>query len=59
MANTALQLTSLDFDTLKASLKQYLKNQTIFNDYDFESSNMNVLLSVLAYNSYLNSFYHV
>jgi hypothetical protein len=56
-ANTALQVTSLDFDTIKASLKQYLKNQSVFTDYDFESSNMNVLLSVLAYNSYMNSFY--
>jgi hypothetical protein len=57
MANSYLDLTSLDFDTLKSNLKTYLKSQSVFVDYDFEGSNMNVLLDVLSYNSYLNSFY--
>ena len=57
MANTSLILSSLDFDTLKQNLKLYLSNQSAFRDYDFEGSNINVLLDVLSYNSYLNSFY--
>lgn len=50
-------LTTLDFDLIKENLKDYLKEQSIFQDYDFEGSNINVLLDVLAYNSYLNGFY--
>jgi hypothetical protein len=57
MANSSLTLTSLDFDSLKDNFKTFLQTQTVFKDYDYESSNMNVLLSVLAYNTYLNSFY--
>lgn len=56
-ANNSLVLSSLDFDTLKSNLKSYLQNQSVFKDYDFESSNINVLLSLLSYNTYLNSFY--
>lgn len=50
-------LSTLDFDLIKNNLKSYLKEQKIFRDYDFEGSNINVLLDVLAYNSYLNGFY--
>ena len=57
MANTSVSLTSLDFDTLKQSFQSYLTNQTAFKDYNFTGSNMNVLLDVMSYNSYLNSFY--
>lgn len=57
MANNSANLTSLDFDTLKSNLKTYLSTQSVFKDYNFEGSNMNVLLDVLAYNTYLNSFY--
>lgn len=57
MANSSISLTSLDFDSLKTNLKTYLKSQTVFKDYDFEGANMNVLLDVLSYNTYLNSFY--
>jgi hypothetical protein len=57
MANSSLDLTSLDFNTLKDNFKQYLKSQTVFKDYNFDGSNMNVLLDVMSYNSYLNSFY--
>ena len=56
-ANSALNITSLDFDTLKNNLKTFMKSQTIFKDYDFEGSNINVLLDVMAYNTYINSFY--
>jgi hypothetical protein len=57
MANTAINLASLDFDGVKSSLKEYLKSQSRFRDYDFDGSNMSVLLDVLAYNTYLNGFY--
>jgi hypothetical protein len=56
-ANSSLDLVSLDFDSTKASLKTFLKAQSIFKDYDFEGSNMNILLDVLSYNTFLNSFY--
>jgi len=57
MANSSLSLTSIDFDTLKRNFKTYLSNQSAFKDYDYDGSNMNVLLDVMSYNSYLNSFY--
>lgn len=57
MAKSSVNLTSLDFDTLKSSFKTYLKSQSVFKDYDFEGSNINVLLDVLTYNTYMNSFY--
>lgn len=57
MANSSIILSSLDFDTLKDTFKQYLRSQARFNDYDFEGSNINVLLDILAYNTYHNAFY--
>ena len=57
MANSSINLASLDFDTLKQNFKDYLKAQSTFKDYNFDGSNMSVLLDVMAYNSYLNSFY--
>lgn len=57
MANTAVNLVGLDFDELKTSLKEYMRAQGRFQDVDFEGSNVNVLLDVLAYNTYLNTFY--
>ena len=56
-ANSSLQLTNLDFDTLKSSLKTYLRAQDRFQDYDFDGANMSVLLDVLCYNTYHNAFY--
>jgi len=57
MANTNFNLVGLDFNTLKDNLKSFLKNNTQFKDLDYEGSNINVLLDVLAYNTYLNGFY--
>jgi hypothetical protein len=57
MANTNIDLVGLDFTSLKNNLKTFLKNNTSFKDLDYEGSNINVLLDVLAYNSYLNAFY--
>jgi len=50
-------VTELDFNDIKTSLKNYLKNQNRFLDYDFEGSNINILLDILAYNTYQNNFY--
>ena len=57
MATTSNDLTTLDFASVKDNLKNYLQSQDIFKDYDFEASNINVLLDVLAYNTNLNAFY--
>jgi hypothetical protein len=56
-SNTSINLVNLDFANLKESFKTYLKSQDLFKDYDFEGSNINVLLDVLSYNTYMNSFY--
>lgn len=57
MANTSTNLVTLDFSTYKTNLKEYLRNNTLFQDIDFEASNINVLLDILAYNTYHNGFY--
>jgi hypothetical protein len=57
MANSALILSSLDFNTLKTQLEQYLTSQDTLQDYNFNSAALNVLLDALSYNTYLNSFY--
>ena len=57
MATTVNSITKLDFDEIKSDLKTYLQAQTQFKDYDFEGSNMSVLLDLLAYNTYQNNFY--
>lgn len=57
MSNSSINLTSLDFDTTKESLKSYMKSQSQFKDYDFEDSVMSVLLDILSYNTFHNAFY--
>lgn len=56
-ANSNIILSSLDFDTLKSNFITFLKSQTRFKDFNFSGDNINVLLDILSYNSYLNSFY--
>ena len=51
---TTIKSTQLDFDTIKNRLKDKLKEQTEFADYNFEASGLNNLLDVLAYNSHFN-----
>ena len=51
-----LQVTELDFDQIKNNLKQFLRNQSEFVDYDFEGSGMAVLLDLLAYNTHYLGF---
>ena len=50
-----LKVTELDFNQIKTNLKNFLKTQTEFNDYDFDGSGMSVLLDVLAYNTHYNA----
>ena len=53
--STNLNVTELDFDQIKQNLKNYLKTQSTFNDYDFEGSGVSTLLDVLAYNTHYNA----
>ncbi len=52
---TNLKVTELDFADIKENLKNFLKQQSEFNDYDFDGSGMSVLLDVLAYNTHYNA----
>jgi len=52
---TNLKITELDFPDIKNNLKNYLKQQTVFNDYNFEGSGLSILLDVLAYNTHYNA----
>ena len=52
---TNLNVTELDFDQIKDNLKNFLKQQTEFNDYNFEGSGLSTLLDVLAYNTHYNA----
>lgn len=51
-------VTNLDFKATKEQLKTFLKAQDRFKDFDYEGSNMNVLLDVLSYNTFYNSYYY-
>ena len=56
-ANNSLRVADLDFNSIRNNLKTYLKSQSEFTDYNFEGSGLSVLLDILAYNTYYNSFY--
>lgn len=56
-ANTTLRVAELDFDQIRTNLKTYLNSQSEFTDYNFEGSGLSVLLDILAYNTYYNSYY--
>jgi len=55
--NKRISVSELDFDNIKANLKEYLKGQDTFSDYDFEGSGLSVLLDILAYNTHYNGIY--
>ncbi len=57
MENRKLEIDELSYDGIKKQLKSFLRGQTRFKDFDFEGSNMNVLIELLAYNTYYNSLY--
>ena len=50
------QFTNLDFDQIKTQIKDYLRANSNFTDFDFEGSNMSVLIDTLAYNSYITAY---
>ena len=50
------QFTSLDFDQIKVQIKDFLRANSNFTDFDFEGSNFSVLIDTLAYNTYINAF---
>lgn len=52
-----LKLTGVDFDDIKTSLKEYLKSQDQFKDYDFEGAGLNILLDVLSANTHMMAYY--
>ena len=56
MSNHKLQISELDFENIKASLKRFLSNQNEFKDYDFEGSSLSILLDVLSYNTHYLSY---
>ena len=50
------QFSNLDFDQIKTQIKNYLRANSTFTDFDFEGSNFSVLIDTLAYNTYITSF---
>jgi hypothetical protein len=51
-----LRISELDFDTIKTNLKDFLRAQDEFTDYDFEGSGLSVLIDILAYNTHYNAY---
>lgn len=54
---TAIRISELDFNEIKTNLKNYLRSQSEFQDFDFEGSGMSVLLDILAYNTHYMGYY--
>jgi len=50
------KFTNLDFDQIKTSIKDYLRANSSFTDFDFEGSNFSILIDTLAYNTYITAF---
>lgn len=50
------QFTNLDFNDLRTQIKDYLRANTDFSDFDFEGSNFSILIDILAYNSYITAY---
>ncbi len=50
------QFTNLDFNDLRAQIKDYLRSNSNFTDFDFEGSNFSILIDTLAYNSYITAY---
>jgi hypothetical protein len=51
-----VNFTNLDFDQIKSSIREYLRANSNFTDYDFEGSNLSTLIDVLSYNTYISSY---
>lgn len=54
---TSLRISELDFNEIKNNLKNFLRSQSEFQDFDFEGSGMSVLLDILAYNTHYMGYY--
>lgn len=52
-----IKVSELDFDSIKSNLKNFLKGQEQFQDYDFDGSSFSILLDLLAYNTHYNAIY--
>ena len=50
------KFTNLDYDQIKTQIKDYLRANSSFTDFDFEGSNFSVLIDTLAYNTYITAF---
>jgi len=50
------KFSNLDFDQIKTSIKDYLRANSDFTDFDYEGSNFSVLIDTLAYNTYITAF---
>ena len=50
------KFTNLDFDQIKTSIKDYIRENSNFTDFDFEGSNFSILIDTLAYNTYITAF---
>jgi hypothetical protein len=50
------QFTNLDFNSIRSQVKDYLRANSSFTDFDFEGSNFSILIDILAYNSYITAF---
>ena len=53
---TLVNYADLDFDQIKTSIKDYLRSNSNFTDYDFAGSNLSTIIDVLAYNTYVTSY---
>ena len=51
-----VNFANLDFDQIKESIKDYLRTNSNFTDYDFEGSNLSTIIDTLAYNTYITSY---
>jgi hypothetical protein len=51
-----VNFTNLDFDQIKSSIKEYLRSNSNFTDYDFEGSSLSIIIDTLAYNTYISSY---
>jgi hypothetical protein len=51
-----VNFSNLDFDQIKTSIKDYLRANSNFTDYDYEGSNLSTIIDILAYNTYITSY---
>lgn len=55
--NKKISVAELDFDAIKDNLKEFMRGQSQFQDYDFEGSSLSILIDLLAYNTHYNAIY--